>query len=120
MSDTENPEIVALLRVIAMNTSKSTDDSYQFPRPNETSFQLAAGATYDRTLYPQRRLMKLSLALPSGVVAYIYKNGAPWRRYTGIFVYDDGVNGEQFNEFRIVVQNTNETAAIWNAIATFV
>jgi hypothetical protein len=120
MSDTENPEILTLLRVIAMNTSKSTDDSYQFPRPNETSFQLAAGATYDRTLYPKRRLMKLAVALPSGVVAYIYKNGTPWRRYTGIFKYDDGVNGEQFNEFRIVVQNTNATAATWDVTATFV
>lgn len=113
-------EIIRLLKSIAASTGTTADDSYQFPRPTETTFQLAAGETYTRTLYPQRRLRRLTISAPSDVVIVIKKDGLPWRRYNGIFTYDDGINGTYFNQFDISAQNTGNTPCVWGVVATFV
>lgn len=112
-------EINRKLTAIALNTGTTADDSYQFPRPNESTFQIPAGGTYARTLYPKKRLRRLTVSVPDGVTILILKDGTAWRRYAGIFAYDDGVNGEYFNQFDIIVQNSGANAASWNVIATF-
>lgn len=113
-------EIIRLLKITAQNSGSTPDDSYQFPKPTETTFQLEAGATYSRTLYPKRKLARLTIFAPSDVVIMIYKDGAEWRRYKGTMTYDDGVNGEYFNQFDLVAQNSGSTACEWYVIATFI
>lgn len=108
------------LRVIAINTSREPDTSYQFPTPDSSSFELAASGTYEHEIRPQQKLVRLAISLPSGVVAKIYKNGAIWRRYSGIQKYDDGVNGEFFDRFKIIVTNTTANSVLWDVVATFV
>lgn len=112
-------EIVRLLKIIATNAGATGDDSYQFPKPTESKFQLAAGEIYTRELYPQSRLMRLTISAPADVVIVIHKDGIPWRRYNGIFTYSDGVNGEYFNKFTITAQNTGTSPCIWNVEAVF-
>lgn len=112
-------EINRKLTAIALNSGTAADESYQFPRPNEPTFQIAGGSTYSRTLYPKKRLRRMTVSVPDGVTVLILKDGTAWRRYAGIFTYDDGVNGEYFNQFDIIVQNSGANPASWNVIATF-
>ena len=112
-------EIIRLLKTIAVSTGTTTDDSYQYPQPSEIKFQLAAGENYSRQLFPKRKLKRLQISAPAGIVVFIHKDGRPWRRYTNIFTYDDLVNGEYFNQFDIVAENVGDTPASWNVVAVF-
>lgn len=114
------PEIESYLRLIAYNTARTEDTSYQFPQPDEREFELAAGSTYIREYSVQQKLLRLTISIPTGVICYIYKNGVKWRRYTGIFTYDDLIHGEHFDRFKIVVQNTNTAPVTWSVTAVFV
>ena len=112
-------EIIRLLKTISVSTGTSADDSYQFPQPSEIKFQLDVGETYSRQLFPKRKLKRLQISAPAGIVVLIHKDGRPWRRYTNIFTYDDLVNGEYFNQFDIIVENAGDIPTSWNVVAVF-